>query len=201
MSRLIIASAAIFEIAPLMDSLSQLGVQSTYISTGIGLTESAIVAGRLRNLVADRHVIFVCTGGIIGDFSKTEIFRGSSVELAPYDARNGDSYLLSQFEPKLYFNSLPINLPQRDICGSLGVSKRLEKSTVAGERLETIELYGVARAWNSVARSFTAIIATTNATGPTAHDEWITNFESASKLTASLLVKELSRLGLCSNRS
>lgn len=201
MSRLIIASAAKFEIAPLIESLSDLGIDFTCINTGVGLTESSIVASRLRDMVAGMDVIFCGTGGIVGAFSQVHIYRAASVELAPFDARNGLSYLLTQFEPRLNFKSLPIDLPEKVVFGSLGVSTGLETSAAAGEPLETIELYGVARAWAPVARSFTAIIASTNATGPAAHAEWTANFKEASTMTAAILSKELHRLGFSPKRS
>lgn len=195
MPRLIIASAAQFEISPVIDSLSGLGIEATVVNTGVGLTESSIVASRLRDLVSGRDVIFCCTGGVIGSFSTVEIFRAISVELAPHDVRNGATYLLNQYEPKLSFTCLPMMLPERAVYGSLGISREIDKSPSSGEPLETIELYGVARAWLPVAKSFTAIVASTNAIGPQAHEQWAANFIAASKLTASFLARELPRLG------
>ena len=195
MSRLILASAAKFEIAPLIESLTSIGLNATCINTGIGLTESSIISSRLRDLVSGRDVVFCCTAGVIGSFSDTQLYLAKSVELAPFDVRNGDTYLLKNFEPTLIFNSLPINLPARRIYGSLGVSKQKETSPEFVEALETIELYGVARSWLPVVKSFTAIVASTNATGPQAHDQWVENFDTASRLTAEFLVAQLPTLG------
>jgi hypothetical protein len=59
--------------------------------------------------------------------------------------------------------------------------------------LETIELYAVARSWLPLARSFAAIVATTNATGSQARSEWQANFKEAACLTGALLEELLPR--------
>ncbi len=194
MSRLIIASAASFETAELVRLLEGSAIPVTNIITGVGLTQSTITASRLQNFIRGRDVVFCCTGGIIGPFSAVTIYRASSAKLAPFDVRRGQCELLKQFDPVCQFEGLPLRLPICDVLGSVGVTVASEPSHGGPIMLETLELYGVARAWLSHAKSFTAVVASTNEVGPTARKQWQENFRLAATLTADTLVGEIGRL-------
>lgn len=200
MSRMIIASAASFETDEVIDRLQRKGTHLTRIITGVGMTEAAMISARTRDLVADRDVIFCCTAGVIGDFDRIKIFSAGTVELRSWDVRNGKAELLTNFDPVLKLSPLALSLPDCNALCSLGVSTGAEEgldiNLRAGSRtlLETIELYAVARSWLPLARSFTAIMATTNATGSQARLEWRANFKEAACLTGALLEELLPRL-------
>jgi hypothetical protein len=194
MSRLIIASAAPFETAELVGRLTKAAIPVTNIITGIGHTQSTLIAGKLQNFVRGRDVVFCCTGGVIGPFISPIIFRASSVRLGSFDVRRGYSHLLEEFDPPCPLTGLPIDLPTCDVVNSLGVTLASEPAAGGAVTLETLELYGVARAWLPVARSFTAIVASTNATGPDARVQWRNNFKLAASQTADKLELELTRL-------
>ena len=194
MSRLVIASAAAFESEELVRRLGLLSIPVTNIITGIGHTQSTIIASRLQNFIRGRDVIFCCTGGVIGPFEAVSIFRATSVKLAPFDVRAGHSELLDPFDATCALTGLPLDLPTCDVFASLGITVACEVRPIPGVKLETLELYGVARAWLSEANSFTAIVASTNATGPTARQQWRDNFQLAATLTADTMVPYLERL-------
>ena len=194
MSQLVVASAASFETADLIHRLSEKAIPVTNIITGIGLTQSTIVASRLQSFVRGKDVIFCCTGGVIGPFDGVQVFSASAVRLAPLDVRRGDSELLDQFDPECVLSGLDFGLSICEAFGSLGISVGEERSSPGGHKLETMELYGVARAWLSEARSFTAIVASTNATGPKARAQWLENFKVAAAITAETLLPKLDQL-------
>lgn len=191
MNRLIVASAAYFESAELVAKLKAEGQEVTHLVIGVGLTEASIISSRLRDLVAGRDVLFCCTGGILGSFSGVSIYKAKSVELAPQDVRSGQSYLISEFEPKVSIMGLNLQFPECEAVGSVGVSLVPASPGHKIPQLETLELYGVARAWSGIAGSFTAIIAATNATGPDAHAEWKAHFKNAAALTAEKVSSQL----------
>jgi hypothetical protein len=198
MSRVIIASAAAFETDDIIRSLNQVPYEITRIVTGVGLTQSAIVAANTRELVEGRHVIFCCTAGTIGPFNDVGVFCAKSLELAPWDVRHQKTELLDQFDGPINLNPIEFKFPKcRVVCG-LGISVAKEASMPPSIDVltETIEAYSVARAWIERAKSFTVLVATTNATGPNARAQWKRNFESAAKLTAASLHKELPTLKL-----
>lgn len=200
MSRIIIASAASFETDEVIDRLQPKGIDMTRIITGVGMTEAAMISARTRELVTDRDVIFCCTAGIIGDFDRIKIFSAGTVELRSWDVRNGKAELLTNFDPVLKLSPPALPLPDCHALCSLGVSTRADEGVdvnlTKGPRtlLETIELYAVARSWLPLARSFTAIVATTNATGSMARSEWRANFKEAACLTGALLEELLPRI-------
>jgi hypothetical protein len=194
MSQLVVASAASFETADLIHRLGERAIPVTNIVTGIGLTQSTIVASRLKSFVRGKDVIFCCTGGVIGPFNGVQVFSASAVRLAPFDVRRGDSELLGQFDPVCVLSGLDFGLSVCEAFGSLGISVGEERPSHEGHKLETLELYGVARAWLSEARSFTAIVASTNATGPCARVQWQENFKIAAAITAEALLPKLDQL-------
>lgn len=200
MNRIIIASAASFETDEVIARLQRKGIDLTRIITGVGMAEAAMTSARTRDLVTDRDVIFCGTAGVIGDFDTIKIFSAGTVELRSWDIRNGKAELLTDFDPVLRLSPLALSLPDCHALCSLGVStgvdEGLDINSTKGSRtfLETIELYAVARSWLPLARSFTAIMATTNATGSRARSEWRANFKEAACLTGALLEDLLSRL-------
>lgn len=198
MSRVIIASAAAFETDDIMRGLNRVPFEITRIVTGVGLTQSAIVAANTRELVEGRHVIFCCTAGTIGPFNDVGVFCAKSLELAPWDVRHQKTELLEQFDGPINLCPLEFKFPTcRVVCG-LGISVAEEASMQLSIDIftETIEAYSVARAWIDRAKTFTVLVATTNATGVNARAQWKRNFESAAKLTASSLREELRTLKL-----
>ena len=199
MSRVVIASAASFETDEVICRLQRKGINLTRIITGVGMTEAAMISSRTRDLVADRDVIFCCTAGVIGDFDQIKIFSASTVELRSWDIRNGKTELLTNFDPILKLSPPALSLPDCHALCSLGVSTGADEGVDihltkgASTLLETIELYAVARSWLPLARSFAAIVATTNATGSRARSEWQANFKEAAYLTGALLEERLPR--------
>lgn len=198
MSRIIIASAAAFETDDIIKNVGEISHDITRVVTGVGLTQSAIVAANTTDLVEGRHVIFCCTAGIVGTFKDVNIFCATSLELAPWDVRHKKTELLGQFDRSIQLNSLKFKLPAcRVVCG-LGISVKEDSTECIPNEIvtETIEAYSVARAWAERALTFSVLVATTNATGQDARDQWRRNFESAAKLTASALIREMRTLEL-----
>ena len=122
MSRLVIASAASFESEELVRRLGLLSIPVTNIITGIGHTQSTIIASRLQSFIRGRDVIFCCTGGVIGPFEAVSIFRATSVKLAPFDVRAGHAELLDPFDATCALTGLPLDLPTCDVFASLGIT-------------------------------------------------------------------------------
>lgn len=207
MTRLVIASAASFETKRLVEQLRSKGVSLTWIETGVGLTTTTAVCSSLRSLVADRHVVFCGTGGIVKSFNEhstlftePQIHLVDRVGLAPFDVRSNQAYLLADFDVSFSLkNSLPFNAQKCEAVGSLGITKSHEAvsdSNTSLPKLETIELYGVTKCWSEVSKSFSAILASTNFTGPQAHAQWQKNFNLAATMTADFLLTELERLSI-----
>jgi len=193
MTRIVIASAAPFETDETIYRLQKKRIEFTRVITGVGMSEAAMIAARTRELITDRDIIFCCTAGIVGKFDKISLFLADKVELGSWDVRNGRTDLLKDFDRALNLSPKDIALPRcRALC-SLGVSTRPDEPRETQLKqdsqavVETMELYAVARAWLPLARSFTAIVATTNATGEAARSDWRTNFKEAASMTAEFL--------------
>jgi len=201
MTRLIIASAAAFETDESLQVLSKTDLEITRIVTGIGMTQSALISARTMDLVAGRHVVFCGTGGIVGNFSGTGLYSAQEIQLGPMDVRQGHCELLSDFDYSISLRPIELQLNTCNIVCSVGVTVGLEDNVLMRQKftnksssiIETIELYAVARAWLPVVRSFTAIIAVTNATGPNARTDWRNNFRYAATMTASFLADKVQR--------
>lgn len=152
-----------------------------------------MIAARTRDLITDRDIIFCCTAGIVGKFDKIRLFLAGKVELGSWDVRNGRTDLLKDFDQTLTLSPKDIALPRCHALCSLGVSTHPEEPREtqlkhdAQAVVETMELYAVARAWLPLARSFTAIVATTNGTGEAARSDWRANFKEAASMTAEFL--------------
>jgi nucleoside phosphorylase len=196
MDRLVIASAASFETDELIQSLENRSVSVTRIITGIGLVASAMIAAQLRDLVEGRHVIFCGTGGVIGAFKDVSLHMAKSIELAPYDVRLGSAEILANFDPKIELRRLPFKFSDCRGVSSLGISIGPESAPEGPLTIETIELYAIARAWATRAKTLTAIIGTTNATGPSGRSDWKEHHLKAASITAIQVVAELDRLSL-----
>jgi hypothetical protein len=202
MQRFIIASAADFETIPSVKLLTGNSLDFTRIVTGIGVTESAIIASRTRDLVAGRDIIFCCSGGVIGQFDTVGLFSASQVGIGSWDVRNHKAELLTMFDPILRLKPLSLTLPLCDVFCSFGISTKPEEQPPSSGpsmpliQIETMELYSVARAWLPIVRSFTGIIATTNATGHDARADWKHNFEKAAIMTGEFLSNKLPQLAL-----
>jgi len=192
----VIASAASFETDELIEGLQSRSVPVTRIITGIGLTASAMIAARLLDLVEGRHVIFCGTGGVIGAFKDVSLHLARSIELAPYDVRLGSAEILEYFDPKIELRRLPFQFPDCRVVSSLGISLGPESSPEGPLTIETIELYAIARAWATRAKTLTAIFGTTNATGPSGRSDWKQYHQKAASITANQVLAELSRLSL-----
>jgi hypothetical protein len=191
MSRIVIASAAAFETDDLVLNLERAGLVFTRIVTGIGLTQASITCARLLEVVQGRHVFFICTGGVIGSDPSMRVYSARRVRLCPHDIRSGSSELVGDYDPTLILDGEDLGFGHVDIAGSLGVSVRLEANRRHDNMVETIELYGVARAWQHQTKSFSAFVTTTNQTGPDARDQWRQNFKTAAQLTAQQLAPKL----------
>lgn len=204
MQRFILASAASFETDEIVDKMYGHLANLTRIVTGVGITESAIIAARTLNLVADRDVIFCCTAGSLDAFHKIELFSAQTVELGSWDIRHKKTEVLSTFDPVIKLRPLDFHMKACRVVCSPGISTSAEHAAQKTEQthdsfgpiVETMELYAVARAWLPVARSFTAIVATTNQTGVNARSQWQSNFRRAASETANFLLKNLAHVGL-----
>jgi hypothetical protein len=192
MERLVIASAAKFETTHLVNFLEHHNVPYTRIVTGIGWSESSMIASRTRDLIADRNILFIGTGGILGKFQEPHLYSVQSVSVSSFDIRSGSTELLAPFDKKIMLKSLDFKLPSARIVCSLGITVS-EETTPPNEQLtiENIELYAVSRAWNECAKSLTALIATTNSTGPNSRESWKLNYIEAAKLTSDFIGPKL----------
>lgn len=204
MQRFILASAASFETDAIITNMHGRLADFTRIITGVGITETAMIAARTLSLVADRDVIFCCTAGSLTTFHKIELFSAQAVGLGSWDIRHKKTEVLSNFDPSIRLRPLDFHMKSCRVVCSLGISVSAENTTQNTELIddsfgpivESMELYAVARAWLPVARSFTAIVATTNETGVNARTQWQSNFRQAASETAMCVVKNLSHVGL-----
>jgi hypothetical protein len=194
MTHLIVASAAPFETLPLMEKLATAGIRATQITVGVGAVSSAICAGRLLDVVAGRDVMFCCTGGVLGTFKDVHVYQARSVKFSPPDVRRSQSYLVADSEPELFPHSVPSTLSPCTVAGSSTISLVEEQSSGPQPVLETLELYSVAKAWHSVAKTFTGLVAVTNQVGPNAHRQWLAQHRLAATLTAEAAMKILEPL-------
>jgi hypothetical protein len=191
MTRIVIASAAAFETDPLVSSLEKSQVSFTRLITGVGLTQSSINCARLADVVRGRHVFFICTGGFIGTKFSMQLYAAGRVTLAPYDVRQEFSEMVEGFDPHLEIGGHTLGLKKIDVTASVGVSVHRDLTSRYDQMVETMELYGVARAWLQQARSFSAFISTTNITGPSAREQWRQNFKAAAQMTAEQLAPKI----------
>lgn len=200
MTRIVIASAASFETDETISRLQKNRIEFTRIVAGIGMSEAAMIAAKTRELISDRDVIFCCTAGVVGKFDHIRLFLATTVELGSWDVRNGRTDLLQGFDPPLNFSPKNFALPKCHALCSLGVSTSADELRANASKhdalavVETMELYAVARAWLPLARSFTAVVATTNATGEGARSEWRANFKEAASITAAFLDDAVAQL-------
>lgn len=207
MARIILSSAATFETDETLEKLTQQSCNVTRIITGIGMTEAAITASRTRELIRGRDVIFCCTAGTIGNFDDIKLFVASAVGLGPWDVRNLKTDLLPAYDPPLTLSSLKFNLPKCEALCGLGISTQPDVVSDLGNRsihsmvVETMELYAVARAWLPLARSFSAIVATTNSIGKNARSDWQRNFKRAAIVTSDFLAESLPPLSASGGKS
>jgi hypothetical protein len=191
MDRIVIASAAAFESDLLVKRLEDAGLLFTRIITGIGLTQASVTCARSLDLIRGRDVVFVCTGGMIATSFETAIYAARRVCLLPYDIRCGSSELVEAFDPDVGLNSLDFGFARADVAGSLGVSVLNEAGSRYDGFIETMELYGVARAWQHNANSISAFIAVTNAVGADARKNWQSHFQVAAQMTADQLAPKV----------
>lgn len=207
MTRIILSSAATFETDDALEKLARHPIHVTRIVTGIGMTQAAITAARTRELIRGRDVIFCCTAGTIGHFEGIKLFAASTVGLGSWDVRNLKTDLLSAYDPPLILRSLKFSLPTcQALCG-LGISTQpdivleSDNQSIHSMVVETMELYAVARAWLPLARSFSAIVATTNAIGDNARRDWQSNFKRAAMITSDFLSESLPPLSASGEKS
>lgn len=207
MTRIILSSAATFETDDALGKLTRQSLNVTRIITGIGMTQAALTAARTRELICGRDVIFCCTAGTIGNFEGIRLFMASIVGLGSWDVRNSKTDLLSAYDPPLMLSSLKFSLPACEALCGLGISTQpdvvseLNNQSIHKMVVETMELYAVARAWLPLARSFSAIVATTNAIGDNARSDWQRNFKRAAMITSDFLAESLPPLSASGAKS
>lgn len=191
-TRLIIASAACFEVKELLNLLAVKRIPTTFIEVGIGSIKSAQVAARTTSLVAGRSVLFIGSCGSSEALSSDKLISGTTVVWAPPDVRHKESYLVPNAEPGIVLDPLPegISIRQEGISCSSSITLRSEKS--AGV-FENLELYSVASAWRSSCRNFWSMLGVTNQLGPNAHQEWKKNFRDVAQLTANFIDAHLEK--------
>jgi hypothetical protein len=186
-------SAADFEIAAVVKSLTSVNEDFSVIHCGVGIFPPIETGDVLRNQCAGRDVLFIGTCGIFGDFSKPTLVTTDSVHWEPAGDRIGTSYPVPKMEP-FTVSALP-HLPVcRLICGpsvSVDAMKSLRRTTT----IENIEFYSVLRTLSSCARSIRALFCITNAIGPDAHSQWKANFGQAGELSAEYVLANLRELG------
>ena len=184
--RLIVASAASFESQLLLQALARLAADVTFIEVGVSSITSSGLASRLVDIIRGRDVLFVGSCGISSPFDHPKLFAINRVKWAPVDVRRGDSYLVNGSEPELVLNGrLDLIRGLEPGCASCSSSISLLHELKSDQVvLENLELYSAAKAWSYQAKSFTAILGTTNQIGPNAHSEWKKNFRLVAKMTA-----------------
>jgi hypothetical protein len=191
MGRIVIASAAAFETDPLVDRLASARVDFTRLTTGVGLTEASMTCARLTDVIRSRFVFFICTGGTIGSDTSLRTFSARRVSLRPYDVRHGFSQLVNGCDPDIILEPLNFGYELVDAAGSLGVSVHSEICPPEGLIVETMELYGVARAWQHHAKRLTAFVTVTNTTGPLAREQWRNQYKDAAQMAADQLAPKI----------
>jgi hypothetical protein len=190
--QLILAAAAQFEAIPTMAVLNRLKINYTFIEIGIGAVNAGIIAGRLSALIVDRDVIFIGSCGQSSPLQDPYLVECESVSWQPGDVRQNHAYLIPGVEPILSLNSWgeASSLPKASISCSGAIS--LVKETRPAI-FENLELYSVARSWQSAARSFRAVLGVTNEMGPDSHNQWKKNFGRVTIMTAEWLHDYLCR--------
>lgn len=189
---IILISAAEFEAENVRIILQNKNCNIHLFQCGIGAIDAAMETVRFAE--DDRHkkllescaqIIFLGTAGIFGIFSEPENFAISRVSWLPIDERFGLSYRVKGTLPA-YDLLNAFYLPKAFVICSQNISLTAENSPNQSSEifLENLELYSVAKALYPYLSKFWAVLTTTNAVGPKAHESWQQNFKLASVTAA-----------------
>jgi hypothetical protein len=156
---------------------------------GIGPVRSAIEAASLPN-IESQDVLFVGSCGVFSDFKAPTLFGISEVQWSDLGMRLDLSYSVAMPAIKL---DPPVGLESRiALCsGSVARDNRLPINMSKDHYVENLELYSVASALIPRARSFQAILCSTNLTGPNSHEQWKANHKEAARICSAFIRTEI----------
>jgi hypothetical protein len=190
--RLIISSAALFEVLPLLRVLDDSNVAYTYIEVGVGSINAAIISKSFNRIICERDIYFIGTCGSSQSRFVGSLVEAQSVCWSPGDVAKGDAYLVPNMEPTVDFSKSQghsfSDVERVAIDCSPSISKRTFEDS---GRFENIELYSVACNWASRANSMISILGVTNTISPNSHDEWRTTHKSMAMKTALFFQQEI----------
>ena len=194
--KLAVFSAAGFEAEPLLSVLAENQLDFVAHTFGVGALKAARSIVNLSQAARDRHAIFIGTCGTFGNFDGPSLISANEVHWLPTCERAGLSYAIPDSAPPVKINRpLPWTSSLRVatvICApNISLTNSLPPSLNPSNCVENIELYSCAEALQDSALSLSAILCTTNAVGPGAHEQWVRNFKNAARLTADFVRENL----------
>ncbi len=192
----LLVSAARFELGEILASLPQ-GVSS--FECGVGSINAAKHAKELGRAVAGKHVIFVGTAGVFGDFASPTLMRARDVHWEPTGVRIGSAYTVNGTAPafdlsvKPCFSDIFSALPGCSVICSPEISLVPAPSAVKTSlpRVENLELYSVAQELAASSKTLDVILCTTNTVGEESHVQWKENFRKAANMTSRLILEAI----------
>jgi hypothetical protein len=165
---------------------------------GVGAILAAQNSAALASRVKGRDVIYVGTGGIFGSFCEPELFQPIRVHWSDSGLRLKCSYAIKgDLEPVDLPKEPAAALPVCEVVCSATISLMPEPPLVPQPKkdfiLENIELYSIAKPLIEAAQSVKFIIASTNAVGSNAHQDWQKYANRAAELTAQFVKTNIVR--------
>lgn len=181
------------ETAPLLAAKPNLEV----FHFGVGAIKAAQRSHECAEKCLGRDVIYLGTAGIFGLFKSPDLYQVAEVVWSDLGLRMNQSYVIEGDLPAIKLDR-PLCEPRPDVLKhctaacSATISKipsPLPTDFAYSDALENVELYSIAGPVQAAAQTFTAVLATTNAVGPTAHLQWQQNAVRAAEMTAEFLTK------------
>lgn len=191
----VIISAAEFEVASIWEQCKP--GQFEFLSCGIGPLNAARNEYRLQELCKGKDVIFVGSCGTLGTFTGIELVTVKKALWLPVCVRTGMSWPAKDGEES-------IDLTPSILCKDLPVKVLIQSPTIGKssevrpemrahfdlppneDLIENMEFYNCASLKN-YARSFSVVLAVTNALNEEGRTFWKKNFKAAAEKTADFL--------------
>ncbi len=193
-----LVSAVEFEIAPLISLLKQKRLEFSTFEFGIGPLAASRKFSLLEKSCEKKDVIYVGTCGDFSGFSGIQLVSAERTVFLPTCERHNLSWSIEGLYPPISLESssfITRSLTKKTVVTSPNISKTnlLPPGFVPKDCVENLELYAVAEAVKSSARSFAVVLATTNAISEKARAEWRQNYQEAARLSAQYIVDHLNQ--------
>jgi hypothetical protein len=192
----IILSAAKYEAQPTLDQLQENGIESAFISIGVGALNAAKNAATISDHCEGKHIIVIGTCGIFGDFSKPTLITTNNVHWQPTSVKTGEAYLIKGLHEQILLNKetqISRDLtPKATICGSaISLNEDPPSGFALNDAVENLELYSCIEEIHNKALTLDVVLGITNQVGPAAHAQWKSNHSALAEMTAKYISSSL----------